>query len=356
METLEALKWLKGNDLYSSARNISLNLKKIFTPCLGVTDEQVLIIGDRGYKNKQIASILAGSYYLAAEELNLNAKLLIQDVKSRGSIADSDVIASLHGLKEGSIILVSMSDKLGSIDDLGKSFRKMCKKKKYRFVSALSLGDLQTGKLNHVVDSIDTNYRAIQSKHEQLKNFLDNKKELHVQTKLGTDITIGIDGMPRNSANGNYTEPGTGGNLPAGEIYMPPNGKKVNGSVVIDASSRNHKHTTLIKKPIKLTIEDGSITQIEGDDEALQLKKTLEWAEGVAKYPGSVRRIGEIGIGLNPKAKVIGSTLVDEKALGTAHVGIGSNYWFGGSVYAIIHLDQIFHNPIIKADGEEFKL
>ena len=78
----------------------------------------------------------------------------------------------------------------------------------------------------------------------------------------------------------------------------------------------------------------------------------MNWAATQAKNPGSVRRICEFGIGLNPKAKIIGATIVDEKMLGSAHIGIGSNYWFGGTIFAIIHLDQVFKNPKVYCDGK----
>ena len=355
METVESINWLKENNLYDSAKTTSYILKKIFIPCLAVKDEKVLIIGDKGAKDKKISSILAGAYYLAAEELKLNAKLVLQGVKSRGAIADSDVIASLADLEEGSAVFVTASDKLGSLEGLGKSYRQLCKKRSHKFVSALSLGDLDNGQLSDIISAIDVNYPLLKIQHDKLKALLDNGNELHITTKSGTDISCGIKGMQAVSADGNYTQPGTGGNLPAGEVYIPPNGKNVNGRVVIDGSSRNHKHTRLIKEPIKLQIEEGKVISIEGGEEAEQLEQALSWAETNSKYPGSVRRVGEFGIGLNPKAKIIGSTLVDEKALGTAHIGIGSNYWFGGNIYAIIHLDQIFKDPEIKIDGELLK-
>ena len=42
--------------------------------------------------------------------------------------------------------------------------------------------------------------------------------------------------------------------------------------------------------------------------------------------------------------------------LGTAHIGIGSNYWFGGPIRTIIHLDQVFKNPLFKLDGESLNI
>lgn len=356
METVESINWLKQNNLYSAAKNASLYLKKIFVPCLAVQNEKILIIGDRGFENKNTSAILSVGYYLAAESLNMDAKLVLQNVKARGMRADDDVIDSLADLKEKNIIFVNMSDKLGSINSLGKSFRKMCLAKKHRFVSSLSLGDLNNSQTDEIIQAIDTNYKPLQAKHDEIKKILDVAEELHIKTKAGTDLYYNIKGLKALCADGNYTKQGYGGNLPAGEVYIPPNGKKVNGTVVIDASSRSHTHTSIIKKPITLKIEEDTITEIKGGEEAKELEKTLNWAANKAKYPNRVRRIGEFGIGLNPKAKIIGSTVIDEKALGTAHIGIGSNYWFGGEIFTIIHLDQVFKNPEITVDGKLLKI
>ena len=107
---------------------------------------------------------------------------------------------------------------------------------------------------------------------------------------------------------------------------------------------------------LALWILRSSLPEIKGSEEAKELEKTLKWAASVAKNPGNVRRICELGIGLNPKASIIGAMIVDDKSLGTAHIGIGSNYWFGGNIYAIIHLDQVFKNPKIYLDGKLLKI
>jgi len=356
METIESLKWLKENNLYDLAHKTSQALKKIFTPCLGVKDEKVLIIGDVGYENRNVAAVMSGAYYMAAEQLKLDTKLILQKVKSRGEVSDEDVIHSLSDLKSGNIIILNMSDKLGNIQELGKSFRRWVAKKNHRFVSAMSLGDLATSNIELIINAIDVNYKPLQAQHEEIRQKFEEAKEVHITTPAGTDLHYGKEGIKAIAADGNYTMPGTGGNLPAGEVYSPPNGKKVEGKVVIDGSSRTHEHTLLIKTPIELTIKDGEITEIKGGEEAKQLENTLKWAASVAKNPGNVRRICELGIGLNPKASIIGAMIVDDKTLGTAHIGIGSNYWFGGNIYAIIHLDQVFKNPKIYLDGELLKI
>ena len=356
METLESLKWLKEQNLYNLAAKVALSLKKVFTPCLAIKDEKVLIVGDIGYENRNVAAVLSGAYYLAAEQLKLDAKLILQKVKSRGDISDEDVVHNLSELKSGNALVLNMSDKLGNIQELGKSFRRWAAKKNHRFISAMSLGDLATSNIDLILKAIDVNYKPFQVQHEVIRQKLEKAKEIHITTPAGTDLYYNKSNIKAIAADGNYTMPGKGGNLPAGEVYAPPNGKRIEGKVVVDGSSRTHEHTILIRKPIELTIEDGKITEIKGGEESKQLENALKWAASVAKNPGNVRRVCELGIGLNPKASIIGAMIVDDKTLGTAHIGIGSNYWFGGSIYAIIHLDQVFKNPSIYLDDELLKI
>ncbi|MFH1642678.1 MAG: aminopeptidase [Nanoarchaeota archaeon] len=351
METLPSLQWLRKQNLYGQCNILKSTLKKVFSNCLAVKDEKILVVGDKGYLRSHVSSLLAGAYYLAADELKLNAKLIIQNVKPRGQKADDDLINALTDLENGSIIIVNSSDKLGSIGEIGKSFRKYCLKRKFRFVSALSLGDLATSKVNDVVRAIDINYKELQIRQNQIKALLDDASEINITTDNGTDFSAEIKGKIALSSDGDYAISGLGGNLPAGEVYIPPT-NNVDGTIIIDGSTRNHKHTNIIKDPIKIIVKQGKIESIEGKEEANLLNRTLDWASHHSKRPGGIRRIGEIGIGFNPNADIIGSTLVDEKALGTAHIGIGSNYWFGGDIYAIMHLDQIFKNPKIEVDGK----
>src|SRR3989338_9832907 len=114
METVEVLAWLKENNLYNEAEALSHRVRRIFSPCLGIRDEQLLIIGDTGFKNKSVAAVMYGAYYLAAKQLNLDAKMVFQSPKSRGDDAEESVVRSLSELKERNVIILSMSDKLGS--------------------------------------------------------------------------------------------------------------------------------------------------------------------------------------------------------------------------------------------------
>jgi len=205
---------------------------------------------------------------------------------------------------------------------------------------------------NEVVKAIDVDYTKLVADAKRIKEKIDPGKEIKIVTDKGTNLTVNVTLKNAIANDGVYTKPGFGGNIPCGEVYTPPRKKGVDGIVVIDGCSRNVNKSVVLKHPIKLTIEKGKITQIEGKEEAKELEASLQWAEDYAKYPWGIRMIGEFGIGINPNARITESTLISEKTLGTAHVAIGSNYWFGGTIFAIIHLDQVFKKPKIWIDGE----
>jgi leucyl aminopeptidase (aminopeptidase T) len=67
--------------------------------------------------------------------------------------------------------------------------------------------------------------------------------------------------------------------------------------------------------------------------------------------------IAELGIGLNPAVKPRGHVMLDEKAANTAHVAIGKNTGaYGGDNDAAIHVDCIFSEPELEADGNRVSL
>jgi leucyl aminopeptidase (aminopeptidase T) len=74
-------------------------------------------------------------------------------------------------------------------------------------------------------------------------------------------------------------------------------------------------------------------------------------ADKVATYVRNARNLGELGIGLNPAAAIVGNMLEDEKAFRTCHFAIGANY--DEDAPALIHLDGIVSDPTIIAVGPD---
>jgi len=93
-------------------------------------------------------------------------------------------------------------------------------------------------------------------------------------------------------------------NLPAGEVYTAP--ENCTGTVVIDGSMAGLE---LLKNPLKIRVEEGLAVDVQGD-RAKEVLKIINPLGDVA------RNIAELGIGTNPRARMIGVVLEDEKVRG----------------------------------------
>ena len=351
MNEKQFISWLGDVGILDFVRDNYGVFTSLIKDRLKANDEEFLIIGDKGYKNRRIPPIMAGCYLLAAKKLNIDYKFVIQEPKQRGEIADENVIDSLKNLDKKNIIALSLSERLGSLKSLGKSYRKFALKRHHKFISSPGMSCFLTNQMSSLINCINTDYSLIQEKGNYLKEIFDDAKEIRVMTRNGTDITFDVSRRKSVLNTGNFEQFSSGGNIPAGEVFIPPKENKTSGRVVIDGSIKTISGTIIPKDPLHMTIEKGEVTDLSNCKEAILLEQSLEWARRRTKKPLGVRKIGELGIGINPKASIIGPTLVNEKSLGTAHIAIGSNYWFGGRNHAIIHLDQVFKNPVFEVDG-----
>ena len=98
--------------------------------------------------------------------------------------------------------------------------------------------------------------------------------------------------------NGISKTPGELNNLPAGEVCIAPLEGSANGTIVFDLSSLSRR----IEKPFKVVVKDGFMVSCE----SRELWDILNKAENGTN-------LAELGIGTNPKAKVTGRILEDEK-------------------------------------------
>jgi len=189
---------------------------------------------------------------------------------------------------------------------------------------------------------------------------------VRVTSPGGTEITFSATGRSAFIDDGDFRQPGTGGNLPAGESYLSPVVGTAEGRIVFDGSMSTHQGTIFLLKPITVEFEGGFITQISGGEEAEALSETIRlgeenaWkmeAEGKLPagqgqvYARNARSLGELGIGVNPLAGITGNMIVDEKAARTCHFAIGSNYDQDGP--ALIHLDGLVKEPTIELELED---
>jgi len=214
------------------------------------------------------------------------------------------------------------------------------------------------------VRTVPIDYPTLRQTCAKVEASLKDAKKVHVETETGTDIVIGMKGRKAFVDDGDFRKPGKGGNLPCGEIFISPELGTSTGIIIFDGSITLDK-TILVKEPIKVTVKEGFVTRVEGGREAKQLEAYLhkagEQPYGMVKkgelavdkakeYSRNATNLGEFGIGLNPKARIVGNVLEDEKVLGTVHFAIGSNY--DQDALALIHSDGIVKNPIITINEE----
>ena len=156
---------------------------------------------------------------------------------------------------------------------------------------------------------------------------------------------MSLGGREGHADTGILHEPGSFGNLPAGEAYIAPMEGTVEGIMVVDGAM---PPMGLLDEPITIVVEKGFATEITGGEGAQML------LDAVAPHGQDALNIAELGIGTNEAAgsPLTGNTLEDEKALGTVHFALGDSASIGGKVNVASHIDGIILNPTLEIDGK----
>lgn len=313
---------------------------------------------------------ISQALYVASLKAGASPVLIVQPQKTAFDYAEPEVISAIKS--EPEVIISISAERLGKDKEGLANPYKGLDGKIYNHIFEQLLHGLKkirafwspTVTVNMFIRTVPVDYVTMRQKCAEVSNRLIGAKGVHVQTELGTNITVGIRGREPKLDDGDFREPGRGGNLPAGEIFISPELGASNGTIVFDGSITLEK-TLVIKEPVELTVENGFATKIEGGKEAKKLMKYIERAEKkpfemvkkgeldeekAREYARNARNLGEFGIGLNPKAEIVGNVLEDEKVLGTVHFALGSNY--DQDALALIHSDGIVKKPTITINGK----
>jgi len=191
--------------------------------------------------------------------------------------------------------------------------------------------------------AITANYSEVSGLCEKMGVLMDKASNARVTSKAGTDVTMSIQGRMVERDTGVLLKKGDFGNLPAGEVYTAPLEGTAEGTLVFDGAIAS---VGVLKKPVTVTVKEGFATSITGGPEASKFDSLLSAVKKEAY------NVAELGVGCNPKGRLIGIILEDEKVYGTVHVALGDNSTFGGNVQAGIHLDGIMLKPTMFLDGQ----
>jgi leucyl aminopeptidase (aminopeptidase T) len=193
--------------------------------------------------------------------------------------------------------------------------------------------------------SLDADYGEIMRLTERLTALVTQARRVRVTCPAGTDIHFSIEGRPGLIDAGIYTEPGTWGNLPAGEAYCAPLEGTAEGVVQVSAGWEPD-----LTVPMTLVFTRGELVELQGGGQAGDtLREILR--PGTAQEPYKMRRnLAEFGIGTNPNAKRADVTLEAEKIKGTVHMAVGDNSHMGGRVNTDYHHDFVVPNASFTLD------
>jgi leucyl aminopeptidase (aminopeptidase T) len=160
----------------------------------------------------------------------------------------------------------------------------------------------------------------------------------------GTDLRFSIEGRAANVLT-NIPEPGQLAPVPDIEVNVVPVTGSAEGHFVADASIP-YLGIGVLEEPVSCTVQDGYISRIDGGHEADTLRSHLASFDEPACF-----NVAELGVGLNPNARLTGEMLEDEGVLGTIHIGIGTSHTLGGEIVAPTHYDLLMWAPTIEVDG-----
>ena len=180
-------------------------------------------------------------------------------------------------------------------------------------------------------------YKEVASFTKGFKNNFKASSTIEMSTNKGTRLKAVIENVF--DETGIYDRPGTGGNLPAGEISLGVEENSVEGEVVFDLSF--DLIDRLESPPLKVIISKGKVIDVKG--------KSKNILDNLITQDSRLRNIAELGIGTNEHAVLGRSVLEDEKKLGTTHVGFGNDTYFGGKVEGA-HIDGVISNATITVD------
>ena len=188
-------------------------------------------------------------------------------------------------------------------------------------------------------------FAQIREVAERVAARLRGAGEVRVTSPAGTDVTMRIDGRePKGWLTGICRNPGEVSAYPGGEVSLPPLEGTTEGVVVIE---RVMTDLGALAEPLTWTVRDGLVVAIDGGAQAADLRAMIDGVEGATN-------IAELGIGLNPLARIGPHITEAKKRLGTAHMAIGDNAGgYGGVVESPLHLDGLILDVSIAVDGAD---
>jgi len=291
--------------------------------------ESALVISDEG--NSEIAEAVAQT----ARQLGGRVRhAVIPPLRFHGQEPPQDVARQMQ-----------QSDVIFALTGMSMAHSKARKQASENGARYLSLPDYSMDVLTG--EALQADFRALTDEAARLAELLTAARFIGIRSESGTDFSCRVKGRKANPAPGWCWGPCTLASPPDAEVNIAPLEDSSEGVIVVDGSIPCPQ-IGLLKEPITLKVAGGRVQEISGRG-----GKVLEELFESVGSP-KARVVAELGIGLNPKARLCGSMLEDEGCRGTVHLGMGSNATIGGANDVPFHLDHVLRRVTAAADGVTF--
>lgn len=147
--------------------------------------------------------------------------------------------------------------------------------------------------LARVMPSLEDRRRVLAAREAYARG-----KRIRITSEAGTDLTADIGDFPANAEYGFADQPGRWDHWPSGFVARVTNLGTTRGKVVLAPGDIILPFNSYVQSDIRLTIEGGSITEIEGGFDADYLRQYFKDFNDKNAYT-----ISHLGWGLQPKAR-----------------------------------------------------
>lgn len=188
-------------------------------------------------------------------------------------------------------------------------------------------------------------FAALGERARRLGTRFDGASEFRLTSPAGTDLHGSFAGRRGRPLWGIADEQGSYAAPPDVEVGASPVEGTAEGRVVVDGSIL-FLGPDQLGSPVELEFVGGRLVAV-GGAEGWRLSDALERSGDERMW-----NLAEVSIGLNPFSRPGGSALELEGIVGGAHVAVGNNLAYGGSVDARSHIDCVLLQATLELDGE----
>lgn len=292
-------------------------------------DEHVLIVGD--WRSDEVTERLAAAVH------TLDAEASVSLMAPREYDGNEPPAAVAAAMLEADVIILVPSRAIAHTDATSKALENGAR--------VVAMGTLSLEKL--LSDGLRTDFADLAPKVQAVADRFTEADTARLTADNGTDVTFNVSGRQGNGLDCTVSEPGDFTVSYCAESNVTPATEGTDGHIVFDGSIPN-LGIGMLDEDIVVDIEDGSVTNIEGGQDARNVREV--WGE----YDDpAVREAAELAVGLNPNCTELdGGFINDHGVYGTVHVGFGTSSNLGGETRTPLHFDVTMQSATLELDGE----